>query len=52
MNAFIMVLKNLDKFSLVNGIGNIFMFLGKMTIASLTALLGFIMMRKWESIAN
>lgn len=50
MNAFILILKHADKFLLVGGIGNIFMFLGKMSIASITAFVGFIIMEKWAVI--
>lgn len=44
------MLKHADKFMLVSGIGNIFMFLGKMSIASLTAFVGFVIMEKWPEI--
>ena len=50
MNAFILILKHADKFMLVSGIGNIFMFLGKMSIASLTAFVGFIILENWPEI--
>ena len=50
MNAFILILKHADKFMLVSGIGNIFMFLGKMSIASLTAFVGYIILENWISI--
>lgn len=42
MNAFVLILKHADKFMVVSGIGNVFMFLGKMSIASLTAFSGFV----------
>eukprot|EP00347_Sterkiella_histriomuscorum_P005869 403354968 len=50
MNGFILILKHAGKFTLVSGIGNIFMVLGKMTIASLTTLIGFIIMENWVEI--
>lgn len=52
MNAFIIILKHADKFILVNGIGNIFMFLGKMSIASCTAFIGFMMLDYWPEIKD
>lgn len=50
MNAFVIILKHTDKFLIVSGIGNIFMTLGKMAIASITAFLGFVMMEHWTEI--
>jgi len=50
MNGFLLILKHAGKFSLVAGIGNIFMVLGKMTIASVTCLVGFIIIENWEEI--
>ena len=50
MTAFIMILKNAEKFSIVSGIGNIFIILGKMTIASLTTLIGFVIIENWDEI--
>lgn len=50
MNAFILILKHADKFMLVSGLGNIFMFLGKMSIASLTAFVGFIILENWTEV--
>jgi choline transporter-like protein 2/4/5 len=50
MNAFILILKHAAKFTMVQGIGNVFMFLGKMTIASITTFIGFIIMENWASI--
>lgn len=50
MTAFIMILKHAEKFSLVSGIGNIFIILGKMTIASLTTFLGFVIIENWDEI--
>ena len=42
MEAFILVLKHADKFMAVSGLGGVFMLLGKMTIASLSTFLGYI----------
>ncbi|CDW78517.1 UNKNOWN [Stylonychia lemnae] len=50
MNGFLLIIKHAGKFSLVAGIGNIFMVLGKMTIASLTCLFGFLIIENWEEI--
>lgn len=50
MNGFLLMLKHAGKFTLVSGIGNIFMVLGKMAIASLTTLLGFVIMENWAEI--
>lgn len=50
MNSFILMLKHAGKFTLVSGIGNIFIILGKMTIASLTTLIGFLIMENWVEI--
>ena len=44
MNAFILMLKHSSKFVLLSGIGNVFIILGKMTIASITTLFGFILL--------
>lgn len=44
------MMKHAGKFTLVSGIGNIFMVLGKMTIASLTTLMGFLIMENWPEI--
>lgn len=52
MNAFILILKNTDKFLLVSGVGNVFMFLGKMSIASLTAFLAFIITENWPEVKS
>jgi len=49
-NAFVLILKHSAKFTMVQGIGNIFMFLGKMTIASLTTLIGFLIIENWVQI--
>ena len=50
MNAFILILKNSDKFLLISGVGNVFMFLGKMSIASITAFLGFTILQNWTQV--
>ena len=52
INGFLLILKHAGKFTLVAGIGNIFMILGKMCIASLTTFLGFIMMETWPEISD
>lgn len=52
MNGFLLILKHAGKFTLVAGIGNIFMILGKMCIASLTTFLGFIIMMNWNEISD
>ena len=50
MASFTLMLKHSAKFSLVSGIGNIFIVLGKMTISSLVCLIGFIILENWEEI--
>lgn len=50
MTAFILILKHAGKFTLVSNIGNVFIILGKMTIASLTTLIGFLIMENWVEI--
>jgi hypothetical protein len=50
MNAFILILKHGDKFLAVSGLGNIFMFLGKMSIASLTTFIGYLILENWAEI--
>ena len=50
MNAFILMLKHSGKFILMTGIGNIFIVLGKMTIASVTTLIGFFIIKNWPEI--
>ena len=50
MNGFLLILKHAGKFSLVAGIGNVFMVLGKMTIASVTCFAGFIIIENWGEI--
>lgn len=50
MNAFILILKHSDKFTILSGLGNIFIMLGKMTIASITTLVGFLIMQNWDEI--
>jgi hypothetical protein len=50
MNGFLLILKHAGKFTLVSGIGNIFMILGKMSIASLVTLIGFLLIENWPSI--
>lgn len=52
MNGFILILKHSAKFVILSGIGNVFIVLGKMTIASITTLIAFIMIQNWESIAD
>ncbi len=43
-------MKHAAKFTLVNGIGGIFIALGKATIASMTTLIGFLIMENWAEI--
>ena len=50
MNAFILMLKHSSKFVLLSGIGNVFIILGKMTIASITTLFGFILLENIKDI--
>lgn len=50
MNGFLLLIKHAGKFTLVAGIGNIFMVLGKMSIAALTTLMGFLIMENWDEI--
>ena len=42
----------MEKFAMVSGIGNIFMFLGKMTISSLTTLIGFLLIQYVPELKN
>jgi len=44
LNSFILILKNLAKFSFVEGIGGVFMFLAKFCIAIVTTLIGFLLL--------
>ena len=50
MEAFILILKHADKFAIVSGLGGIFMLLGKMTIASVTTFIGYIIIENWTAI--
>jgi hypothetical protein len=52
MNAFILILKHGDKFLAVSGLGNIFMFLGKMSIASLTTFIGYLILENWAEVKD
>ena len=52
MEAFILILKHAGKFAVVSGLGGIFMLLGKMTIASVTTFLGFIIIDNWPAIRD
>ena len=52
MEAFILILKHASKFMVISGLGGIFMLLGKMTIASLSTFLGYILIENWPSIKD
>ena len=52
MEAFILVLKHASKFFVISGLGGIFMLLGKMTIASLTTFVGYIIIDNWPDIRD
>ncbi|TNV81603.1 hypothetical protein FGO68_gene10682 [Halteria grandinella] len=48
LNAFMLILKNASKFAFLGGIGNVFAFLGKMCIASITTGIAFILIKNWD----
>lgn len=52
LNAFILVLKNLAKFSFVNAIGGTFMFIAKICIACFTALTSYFILNAMDSVEN
>jgi len=47
-DAFFLILRNPLRFGVVNGIGAIFIFFGKVFVASITALIGFLVITKWD----
>jgi len=47
-DGFFLVLRNPLRFGIVAGIGSIFVFFGKIFIAAITALAGFIAVTKWD----
>jgi len=46
------MLKHAAKFTLVEGIGNIFNVLGKMAIAASTTFIGFLMIYYWKEVRD
>lgn len=47
-DGFFLVLRNPLRFGVVSSIGSVFVFFGKIFIASLTALAGFIAITRWD----
>jgi len=47
-DAFFLILRNPLRFGLVSGIGGIFVFFGKVFVAAITALIGFLVITKWS----
>jgi hypothetical protein len=51
-DAFFLILRNPVRFGLVAGIGGIFVFFGKVFVASITALTGFLVITKWDKFST
>ena len=52
LNAFILVLKNMAKFSFVNAIGGVFMYIAKFCIAVLTTVFCYMILVRMDNIEN
>jgi len=50
--AFFLILRNPLRFSIVGGIGSIFVLFGKVFIAAMTALAGFLVITKWDRFSD
>jgi len=51
-DAFFLILRNPLRFGVVNGIGAIFIFFGKVFVASITALIGFLVITKVDTFSD
>jgi len=47
-DAFFLILRNPIRFSVVGGIGSVFVLFGKVFVASITALAGFLVITRWD----
>mmetsp|Transcript_10816 Transcript_10816/g.16437 ORF Transcript_10816/g.16437 Transcript_10816/m.16437 type:complete len:162 (-) Transcript_10816:21-506(-) len=52
MAAFVLALKNSGSFLIVNGVGSLITFLGKMTIAAGNSAIAYIMLTKMDSVST
>jgi choline transporter-like protein 2/4/5 len=51
-DAFFLILRNPLRFGVVGGIGSIFVLFGKVFVASITSLIGFLVITKWDRFSD